>query len=58
MITIYSGFPEVKVSFDSSYQQVIENYGVGGNLNYLFTSKFRKEGNFTGKIYLNAKSDA
>lgn len=53
---LYSGYPEISASFVEDFSRTLENYGVGGDLNYLITPEIRKTFNFKGMIYLRLQA--
>lgn len=55
-IMLYSGYPEIAASFLPDFSRRLENYGEGGNLNYLITPQMRQAFNFSGFIYIQAQA--
>ena len=57
-IIIYSGSPEVKLSFDENFTdfKTQDNWFIESSFVYLLSPTFRKTMNFTNKLYVSVSS--
>lgn len=53
---VYSGSPEIKLSFNALFTKTLQNYGLGGSLTSLLTPTIRSLNNYSGLVYIRLLS--
>lgn len=56
IFVIFSGVPGIKVGFEPTLKNSLQNYDIQGTFSYLITPEVRTKYNFTGKIYIQVHS--
>ena len=58
LFIIYSGLPQIKVSFDEKFsdEKVIDNYYVDSTINYLLSPALRQQKGYNGILYIKVTS--